>query len=41
VRHLGDTGPICEFAVIELMSAIINASAKVAGAGTSEYFAVP
>jgi hypothetical protein len=41
IRFLSDTGPVCEFAIIELMSTIINTTANVVGADTSEYFAVP
>lgn len=41
VRHGGDSGPICELEVIELLSALNGATASVSTAGTSEYFAVP
>jgi hypothetical protein len=36
-----DFGPVCEFAVIELLSAITQVTARVTAADTSEYFSVP
>ena len=41
VRHGGDSGPICELAVVELLAALNLAAANVSTAGASEYFAVP
>ena len=41
VRHGGDSGPICELAVIELLAALNGATANVQTAGTSEYFSIP
>jgi hypothetical protein len=41
VRHGGTSGPICELAIIELLTALNGATANVAAAGTSEYFSLP
>jgi hypothetical protein len=41
VRHGGGSGPICELAITNLLSALNGATANVSAASTSEYFSLP
>jgi len=41
VRHGGGPGPVCEFAITQLLAALNGATANVQAAGTSEYFSIP